>query len=70
MPHTSLVYIIDREADFFELFDDQRNNCSSIDLLVRAKHDRGTTGEHRLFDTWKGYAKLQQMYEGFLLSSG
>jgi len=51
MPHTSLVNILDREADFFELFDDQRKNCSRVDLLVRAKHDRGTTGEHRLFDT-------------------
>jgi hypothetical protein len=51
MPHTSLVNVLDREADFFELFDEQRCNCSSVDLLVRAKHDRRTTGEHKLFDT-------------------
>lgn len=51
MPHTSLINIMDREADFFEMFDDQRVNCSSVDLLVRAKHNRGTTGEYRLFET-------------------
>jgi hypothetical protein len=51
MPHTSLVNVLDREADFFELFDDQRCNCSNVDLLVRAKHDRRATGEHKLFDT-------------------
>ncbi len=51
MPHTSLVNVMDREGDFFEMFDDQRCNSSSIDLLVRAKHDRGTTGEYKLFET-------------------
>jgi hypothetical protein len=53
MPHTSLINMIDREGDFFELFDYHRNSCSNTDLLVRAKHDRGTTGEHNLFDTVK-----------------
>jgi hypothetical protein len=51
MPHTALVNIMDREADFFELFDYHRNNCSCIDLLVRAKHDRQIGGEYKLFDT-------------------
>lgn len=51
MPHTSLINVMDREADFFELFDEHRGNFSSIDLLVRAKYDRRTTGEHKLFDT-------------------
>ncbi len=51
MPHTSLINISDREADFFEMFDDQRSNSPDIDLLVRAKHDRTTTGEYRLFET-------------------
>jgi hypothetical protein len=41
----------DREGDFFEMFDDQRNNSSNVELLVRAKHDRATTGELKLFDT-------------------
>jgi hypothetical protein len=50
MPHTALVNVMDREADFFELFDDQRYNSFDVDLLVRAKHDRKTTGEHKLFE--------------------
>ena len=51
MPHTRLINILDREADFFELFDDQRCNCSKVDLLVRAQYNRSTTGEHTLFET-------------------
>ena len=39
MPQTRLISICDREADFFELFDEQRQN-DSVDLLVRAKQDR------------------------------
>ncbi len=51
MPHTKLINVLDREADFIELFDDQRCNCSRVDLLVRAQHDRNTTGKHKLFET-------------------
>ena len=50
MPQTRLVCVMDREADFFELFDEQRRH-PRVDLLVRAKHDRRTTGELNLFDT-------------------
>ena len=50
MPHTKLINVLDREADFIELFDDQRCNCSKVDLLVRAQHDRNTTGKHKLFE--------------------
>ncbi len=39
MPQTRLVNVCDREADFFELFDEQRHN-PSVDLLIRAQHDR------------------------------
>jgi hypothetical protein len=39
MPQTRLVSVMDREADFFELFDEQRRR-DKVDLLVRAKHDR------------------------------
>lgn len=39
MPNTRLIDICDREADFFELFDEQRKN-PSVDLLIRAKQDR------------------------------
>lgn len=46
MPQTRLVRVMDREADFFELFDEQRQH-PRVDLLVRAKHDRALTGEAR-----------------------
>ena len=39
MPQTRLVDVCDREADFFELFDEQRNN-PGVDVLIRAQHDR------------------------------
>jgi len=51
MPHTKLINVLDREADFFELFDDQRCNCSKVDLLVRAQYNRSTTGKYKLFET-------------------
>ena len=51
MPHTRLINVMDREADFFELFDEQRHHCSGVELLVRAKHDRVITGERKLFET-------------------
>lgn len=49
LPDTQLVSMMDREADIFELFDEQRRN-PSVELLVRAKHDRATAGDTRLFD--------------------
>ena len=50
MPHTALVSVMDREADFFEIFDDQRRNSSRVDLLIRAQHNRKTMGENKLFE--------------------
>jgi hypothetical protein len=44
MPQTRIVNVCDREADFFELFDEQRRN-PCVDLLVRANHNRGITEE-------------------------
>ena len=50
LPQTRLVHVCDREADFFEMFDEQRRN-SSVDLLVRAKHNRNITEEpFKLFE--------------------
>jgi hypothetical protein len=46
MPQTRLLSVMDREADFFELFDEQRRT-PRVDLLVRAKHDRTLDGEPR-----------------------
>lgn len=50
LPDTRQVCVMDREADFFELFDEQRQD-KRVDLLVRAKHDRVVGGELKLFDT-------------------
>ena len=44
MPHTRLLDVCDREADFFELFDEQRQD-PCVDLLVRAKYDRNIVTE-------------------------
>ena len=48
-PNTRLVCVMDREGDFFELFDEQRRR-DKVDLLVRAKHDRRTDGPRTLFE--------------------
>lgn len=39
MPGTRVIDVCDREADFFELFDEQRKS-GRVELLVRAKHNR------------------------------
>ena len=44
LPDTRQVCVMDREADFFELFDEQRKT-GKVDLLVRAQHDRTIDGE-------------------------
>jgi hypothetical protein len=50
IPQTRLINVCDREADFFELFEEQRSN-PCVDLLVRAKHNRGITEEpFKLFE--------------------
>jgi len=50
MPHTTLVNVMDREADFFELYYDRQKNSLGVELLIRAKYDRKTTGEYKLFE--------------------
>ena len=50
MPQTKLVDVCDREADFFEFFDEQRKN-PCVDILIRAKHDRNIKQEpFKLFE--------------------
>lgn len=50
MPHTQLIDVCDREADFFEIFDEQRRN-PSVELLVRAQYNRTVTEEpFKLFE--------------------
>jgi hypothetical protein len=43
------VCVMDREADFYELFCERRHR--QVELLVRAKHDRLTSGSYKLFET-------------------
>ncbi len=51
MPNTRLIDVCDREADFFELFDEHRQN-PCVELLVRAKHDRSINeAPFKLFET-------------------
>ena len=49
MPNTSGVAIMDREGDFFELFDEWRKN-PRVNLLIRAQHDRRTGEDLSLFE--------------------
>jgi hypothetical protein len=50
MPNTRLVGVCDREADFFELFDEQRKD-PCVELLVRAQYNRNIDGQSlKLFD--------------------
>lgn len=50
MPGTRLTSVMDREADFFELFDEWRKD-PQVELLVRAKHNRNTGAGTKLFET-------------------
>jgi hypothetical protein len=50
MPQTRLINVCDREADCFEMFEEQRRN-PCVDLVVRANHNRGITDEpFKLFE--------------------
>jgi hypothetical protein len=51
-PGTRIISVMDREADFFELFDEWRQD-PRIELLVRAMHDRKTATGVKLFDAVK-----------------
>jgi hypothetical protein len=51
MPDTNLINVMDREADFFELFDEHRRTCGNVELIVRARHDRKIEGNERLFES-------------------
>ena len=60
LSETRVVCVMDREADFLDLFIEHRAHAPQVDLLVRAKADRvlgkektpdGQTVSRRLFDT-------------------
>lgn len=50
MPHTRIVAVMDREADFIDLLDEQRKQ-PKVHIIVRARYDRCTSGDKKLFDT-------------------
>ncbi len=58
MPHTRLICICDREADFFEMFEEQRRN-PCVDLLIRARHNRTITVEVEATDTFKLFTTIR-----------
>lgn len=61
MPQTQLVDVCDREADFFELFDEQRRN-PCVELLIRAKHNRKLNEEpFKLFEAVRQTAELSRV---------
>ena len=49
LPSTRITCVMDREADFFELFEAHREN-PCVDLLIRASHNRVTGNGVRLFE--------------------
>lgn len=61
LPNTRQVCVMDREADFFELFDEQRK-ANKVDLLVRSRHDRSIddAGGH-LFESVRGSPACGEM---------
>ena len=68
MPHTRLIDVLaqelkahcDREADFFEMFDQQRRD-RSVELLVRAKHDRNIAEDPFKLFAAVGQVPIQSM---------
>ena len=58
MPRTRLIDVCDREADFFEMFDEQRQN-PCVDLLVRAQYNRNITEEPFKLFAAVGQASVQ-----------
>ena len=53
LPHSRITCVLDREADFFELFDAHREHAG-VDLLIRASHNRRLSKTEKLFDRLRG----------------
>lgn len=52
MPQTKVISVMDREADFYELFNEHRKN-PRVEVLVRAKHNRAIASGEKLFSAVK-----------------
>jgi hypothetical protein len=52
LPETRIVCVMDREADFSELFEEQRRK-RRVDLLVRAKHNRNLRNDLKFFEVMR-----------------
>jgi hypothetical protein len=61
VPGTRLVHVLDREADFYELFDEQRRN-PGVDLLVRAQYNRNTTENLKLFEALRASRQRARLH--------
>ena len=64
-PDTRIVSVMDREADLFELFDEQRTH-RGVELLVRAKNNRcvygaGDTSNDKLFERMRSAPERGRM---------
>ena len=61
IPKTKLITVCDREADFFEMFDEQRKN-PGIDMLIRAHHNRNIKKDpFKLFDAVRQAPELSSI---------
>lgn len=56
LAHTRLVSVVDREGDFFDLFDEQRR-APQVELLVRARYNRRIAKDHTLFEALRNSAQ-------------
>lgn len=61
IPTTKLINVCDREADFFEMFDEQRKN-PGVDMLIRAQHNRNIREEpFKLFEAVRQAPELSRI---------
>jgi len=63
MPDTHIVQVMDREADFFALFDAWQQGPKRTDLLIRAKVNRQTADESPLFAALRTAAPRGEKFE-------
>jgi len=66
IPKTKLINVCDREADFFEMFDEQRKNLA-VDMLIRAHHNRNIKKDpFKLFEAVRQTSKLSKISANYV----